>query len=141
MRKYNKNECKNFSQFILLQHFWAGHPTELRQVINLQNMVQLKLNATVKLATIEARKREESHFTKVYEITLDPQPLPIEHSQVDAIQQAPRQQQKKFNYQTKPTGFIHQNTNQLGNQNFYKGPGNNFECNKQMCVFCQLQGH
>jgi len=45
----------------------AGLPTELSSVLNLQNEDELRLNATVKLATIEARSREEAKCTsKVY---------------------------------------------------------------------------
>ncbi len=59
MRKCNKDGDRNLGQFMLLNLFWAGLPTELHRVINLQNMGKLKLNTAVKLATIEARTKEE----------------------------------------------------------------------------------
>jgi len=67
MRAHVRASNLNLAKFFLLNHFRAGLPTELRRVLNLQNEDELKLNAAVKLATIEARSREESKCqTKIY---------------------------------------------------------------------------
>jgi hypothetical protein len=59
MRAHVRQRDLNLAKFFLLNN-WAGLPTELRRVLNLQNEDELRLNAAVKLATIEARSREEA---------------------------------------------------------------------------------
>jgi hypothetical protein len=67
MRDFVHQWDLNLAKFFLLNHFRAGLPTELRRVLNLQNEDKLRLNAAVKLATIEARSREEAiGASKVY---------------------------------------------------------------------------
>jgi hypothetical protein len=48
------------AKFFLLNHFRAGLPTELCRVLNLQSEDELRLNAAVKLDTIEERSLEEA---------------------------------------------------------------------------------
>ncbi len=60
MRAHVRQCDPNLAKFFLLNNFRAGLPTELRRVLNLQNEDELRLNAAVKLATIEARSREEA---------------------------------------------------------------------------------
>ena len=52
MRGYVRQRDINLAKFFLLNHFWAGLPTELHRVLNLQNEDELRLNAAVKPATI-----------------------------------------------------------------------------------------
>ncbi len=67
MRAHVRASNLNLAKFFLLNHFWAGLPNELRRVLNLQNEDELRLNAAVKLATIEARSREEAKCqSKIY---------------------------------------------------------------------------
>ncbi len=86
MRAYIRHCDINLAKFFILNHFRAGLPTELRRVLNLQNEDELRLNATVKLATIKARSREEAKYTsKVYvtEITAEDN----EDNQIGAVHQ------------------------------------------------------
>ncbi len=72
------------ARFFLLNHFWAGPPSELRQVLNILNQDDLRLNNAVKLATIEARSREEAKCeSKVYATTVAPDDN--EDTQIDAF--------------------------------------------------------
>jgi hypothetical protein len=73
VRKY-KQECdENLLQFILLNLFWAGLPNELCRVINLQNIQEIKLDAAICLATIEAWSKEEAHCCRIFATAEDAQ--------------------------------------------------------------------
>ncbi len=95
MWAYVRKRDLNLAQFFLLNHFQAGLPTELRRVLNLQNQDKLKLSNAVKLATIEARSRDEAKCaSKVYITSMSDK-----EAQIDAFQQGAsynRQTPKRF---------------------------------------------
>ncbi len=67
VEEYSKTRDKAIGQFCLLNFFCAGLPTDLRMVINLQQLGSLDLFAAVKLDNIEAQSKEEAK-TKVYPV-------------------------------------------------------------------------
>ncbi len=67
VEEYYKTRDKAIGEFCLLNFLCAGLPTDLRRVINLQQLESLDLFAAVKLATIETQSKEEAK-TKVYAI-------------------------------------------------------------------------
>jgi hypothetical protein len=84
MRDFVRQRDLNLVKFFLLNHFQAGLPTELCRVLNLQNKDELRLNAAVKLATIEARSCEEAKCaSKVYatEVAIEES----EDAQIEAV--------------------------------------------------------
>ena len=86
MRAYIRQCDINLAKFFILNHFRAGLPTELRRVLNLQNEDELRLNATVKLATVKARSREEAKCTsKVYATEIAAEDN--EDNQIEAVHQ------------------------------------------------------
>ena len=139
MRAHVRARDINLAKFFLLNHFRAGLPTELRRVLNLQNEDELRLNAAVKLATIEARSREEAKCTnKVYatETVEDDEP------QIEAV----RSSFKTSNYNQNRSQQPKRNNNQQQrsqqqNKSWRQGSGNNSNKNGQTCIFCRIQGH
>jgi hypothetical protein len=138
MRAHVRASNINLAKFFLLNHFRAGLPTELRRVLNLQNEDELRLNAAVKLATIEARSREEARCNnKVYatEVVQENQ-----EPQIEAIRQNWRPSNSNQNNQYRP-----QNRNQQQqrsqNQSWRQGAGSNSNKNGQTCIYCKRQGH
>jgi hypothetical protein len=59
-------------EFYLLNFFCVGLPTELKRVINLQELDNLELYTAVKLATIESRSKEEGK-SRVYTVEDKPE--------------------------------------------------------------------
>jgi len=102
-------------------------------VINLQNMEEWKLNAAVKLVTIEAWSKEEARG-KVYAIAEDEQDPAEEQAHVGGFNPASHrpqltlfmQQQQNYNNQRNPNNLTCQNTSWPQNPNSYKGLSNNF---------------
>jgi hypothetical protein len=85
MRAYVRQRDLNLARFFLLNHFRAGLQSELCWVLNLQNQVELWLNNAVKLATIDARSREENKCaSKVYATEVGPEDS--DDPQIDALQ-------------------------------------------------------
>jgi hypothetical protein len=86
MRAYVRECNLNMAKFFLLNHFRAGHPSELRTVLNLQNQDELRLNHTFKLAIIEQRSREEAKNRNTIFAT-DISPQDSDDTQIDALRQ------------------------------------------------------
>jgi hypothetical protein len=84
MRAHVRQRDLNLEKFFLLNNFRAGLPTELRRVLNLQNEDELRLNAAVKLATIEARSREEA---KCNNMVYDTEVFAEDEPQIEALRQ------------------------------------------------------
>jgi hypothetical protein len=140
MQAYVRKQDLNLVQFFFLNHLWAGLPTELRRVLNLQNQDKLKLSNAVKLATIEARSREEAKCSsKVYATTtLDD----YEEAQIDAFQQGTsynKQTSKRFQPQSprKNNPPCQQSKSSWRST----GQGNNANHNGQTCIFSKMQNH
>jgi hypothetical protein len=138
MRAHVRASNINLAKFFLLNHFRAGLPSELRRVLNLQNEDELRLNAAVKLATIEARSREEAKCqSKIYatEVAEDTEP------QIEAVRQnqnwrSSNQNQNQYRPQNR-----NQNQQKTNHQSWRQGAGNNSNKNGQTCIFCKRQGH
>jgi hypothetical protein len=117
----------------------VGLPTELRRVLNLQNQDELRLSNEVKLATIEARSREEAKCTsKGYAATTSDD---YEEPHIDAFQQGPsynKQGSKRFQ---QPRRGALQQRQQPRTQWRSNTQGNNSNCNGQTCIFCKMQNH
>jgi len=84
MRAHVRQRDLNLAKFFLLNNFRARLPTELRRVLNLQNEDELRLNAAVKLATIEARSREEA---KCNNMVYDTEVSAEDEPQIEALSQ------------------------------------------------------
>jgi len=137
MRAHVRASNLNLAKFFLLNHFRAGLPTELQRVFNLQNEDDLRLNAAVKLATIEARSREEAKCTsKVYATEAveddEPQIEAVRSNSKSSMYSKNNSQQPKRNQQQRP---------QQQNKSWRQGAGNNSNKNGQTCIFCKIQGH
>jgi hypothetical protein len=130
----------------LLNFFRAGLPTDLKRVLNLQELDNLELYTAVKLATIESRSKEESKL-RVYD---------IEDKQEDAVddinycQQRSQPQQRRSNppYQGNNRGSSRAGYNNRNNPYSWRNPaqqnnqqGYNANRNKQVCVFCKIPNH
>ncbi len=141
MRAHVRQRDLNLAKFFLLNHFRAGLPTELRRVLNLQNEDELRLNATVKLATIEARSREEAKCNnKVYATEVAEEDEP----QIEAFHQNYQSSNSNQNrsQQTRRMNNQHQRSqNQNQNQSWRQGSGNNSNKNGHTCIYCKRQGH
>jgi len=137
MREHVRASNLNLAKFFLLNHFRAGLPTELRRVLNLQNEDELKLNAAVKLATIEARSREESKCqTKIYATEVSENQEP----QIEAVRQNQNWRSSNQN-QYRPQNRNQNQQQKSNNQSWRQGAGNNSNKNGQTCIFCKRQGH
>jgi hypothetical protein len=127
----------NLAKFFLLNHFRAGLPTELRRVLNLQNEDKLCLNTAVKLATIEARSREEAKCTsKVYAT----QVVKDEELQIEAVRSNFKSSNYNQNRSQQPKRNQQQHSQQQ-NKSWRQSAGNNSNKNGQTCIFCKMQGH
>jgi hypothetical protein len=139
MRAHVRARDINLAKFFLLNHFRAGLPTELRRVLNLQNEDELRLNAAVKLATIEARSREEAKCqNKIYATEVMPE---NQEPQIEAVRQnwRPANQNQSNQYRSQ-----NRNQNQQqrsNNQSWRQGAGSNSNKNGQTCIYCKRQGH
>jgi hypothetical protein len=142
MRAHVRQRNLNLARFFLLNHFRAGLPTELHRVLNLQNEDELRLNTTVKLATIEARSREEAKCNnKVYATEVAEEDEP----QIEAVRQNywssnsnyQRQSSERYPAQTAPNK--QQRPQNKSWRQYYQG--NNFNRNGQTCIFCKMQNH
>jgi hypothetical protein len=137
MKAYIQQRELNLARFFLMNHFRAGLPSKLRRVLNLQNQDELPLSNLVKLATIEARSREEAKCAnKVYAATaLDD----YEKPQIDAFHQNSNfNRQSRGKFQSQPA---HKNNQQQPQNKPWKsnGQGNNSNRNDQTCIFCKMQ--
>jgi len=139
MRAHVRASNLNLAKFFLLNHFRAGLPSELRRVLNLQNEDELRLNAAVKLATIEARSREESKCqTKIYATEVSENHEP----QIEAVRQNQNQNWRSSNQnQYRPQNRNQNQQRKSNNQSWRQGAGNNSNKNGQTCIFCKRQGH
>jgi hypothetical protein len=139
MRAHVRQRDINLAKFFLLNHFRAGLPTELCQGLLLQNEDELRLNAAVKLATIEARSCEEAKCnSKVYatEIAADDN----EDNQIEAVCQNFRPNNSNRQQQPRRNNNNQQQRSQQQNRSWRQGPGNNSNKNRQTCIFCNMQG-
>ena len=64
---YYKLRDEAIGEFYLLNFFHAGLPTDLKRVINLQELDNLDLFTAVRLAMIESRSKEEGK-SRVYAV-------------------------------------------------------------------------
>ncbi len=129
----------NLAKFFLLNHFRAGLPTELRRVLNLQNEDELRLNAAVKLATIEARSREEAKCqSKIYatEVVSNNQ-----EPHIEAVRQTWRPANQAQSNQYRPQNRNQNQQQRSNNQSWRQGAGSNTNKNGQTCIYCKRQGH
>jgi hypothetical protein len=85
LRAYKGDWDETFGQFFQLNLLQSWLPSDQCIVINLQNMEELQLNISVKLAMIVARSKEEAS-NKVYATADDEQDPGEELAQVDAVQ-------------------------------------------------------
>jgi hypothetical protein len=133
-------------EFYLLNFFCAGQPTDLKRVINLQELNNLDLYTTVKLATIESRSKEECK-SRVY--TVDEDPEDAVHTIAYCQQRDQPQQQHRSNppfrgnnrgsssgYNNRNNPYSWRNPAQQNNSQ-----GNNSNQNKQVCIFCKIPNH
>jgi hypothetical protein len=129
----------NLAKFFLLNHFRAGLPTELRRVLNLQNEDELRLNAAVKLATIEARYREEAKCqNKIYATEVMPE---NQEPQIEAVRQNWRPANQNQSNQYRSQNGNQNQQQRLNNQSWRQGAGSNSNKNGQTCIYCKRQGH
>ena len=97
------------------------------------------MNAAVKLATIEARSREEAKCqNKIYATEVMPE---NQNPQIEAVRQnwRPANQNQSNQYRSQ-----NRNQNQQqrsNNQSWRQGAGSNSNKNGQTCIYCKRQGH
>ena len=140
MRAHVRQCDINLAKFFLLNHVRAGLPTELRRVLNFQNEDELRLNTAVKLATIEARSREEAKCTsKVY--TTEIAANDNEENQIEVVCQNFQPNNSNCQQQPRRNNNNQQQHSQQQNQSWRQGSGNNSNKNGQTCIFCKMLGH
>jgi hypothetical protein len=140
MRAYVRQSDLSLARFFLMNHFQASLPSELHWVLNLQNQDELWLSNAVKLATIEARSREEAKCSsKAYAAAVAPDDY--KEPQIHAFCQGSNfSRQSTGKYQSQPA---RKNNQQRPQNKPWKpsGQGNNSNRNGQTCSFCKMQNH
>jgi hypothetical protein len=109
-------------------------------VLNLQKQDELRLNAAIKLVTIEARSREEAKCTSnVYATEVTPEDS--DKVQIDVLRQNSNfNRQSSGRYQAQPV--CKNNQQRLQKKSWRQNSqGNDSNRNGQTCIFCKMQNH